>query len=287
MRQTDSPPARHNPYVHCVDARFAAILLAVLGYSILNLTQAVQKIGLHVRDDDRTKGTLIWLAATVSASLSVLLVYAAISLASVSMVGALAGTGLIALALFTSFWMHESLALRHIIAIGAIAGGAVLVGLYDSSSSGDADMALLYGLLAGGALIGGLLWLLTGRSRIRAVVIGAFAGFLGSYAQLFQNISTTGAELSDGVILFLVTTLGNPITLIWVALSLSSVVVIQFAYKHGDAIQIIPVFTSAFILTPVAGGVLVFDESLVVLQFAGIALIVAGTIVLGRRGTPT
>jgi len=270
-----------------VGTRFAAILLAVLGYSILNLTQAIQKIGLHVRDEDKTKGTLVWLAATVSASLSVLLVYAAVSLASVAMVGAMAGTGLIALALFTSFWMHESLAWYHLLAIGSIVGGAVLVGLYDSSSSGGPNIPLLYGLLAGGALIGALLWLLTGRSRVRAVVIGAFAGFLGSYAQLFQNISATGAELGDGVIPFLLTTLSDPITLIWVSLSISSVVVIQFAYRHGDAIQIIPVFTSAFILTPVTGGLLVFDESLIALQYVGIALIVSGTIVLGRRGAPT
>lgn len=267
-------------------SRLAAIALSVLGYSILNLTQAVQKIGLHARDRDKTRGTVIWLIATALATLSVLLIYAAISLASVAVVGAMAGTGLVALTLFSALWMHEELALRHVLAIVGIVAGAVLVGLYDSEGSGDARIRLLYGLLAAGVVAGVLGWILTRKSGARAVVVGGFAGFLGAYAQLFQNISTAGTDFADGILPFLLAALTEPLTAVWVALSLSSLVVIQFAYKHGDAIQIIPVFTSMFILTPVLGGILVFQETLVLLQILGIAGIVTGTIVLGRRGSP-
>lgn len=268
-------------------SRFLAIGLSVLGYSILNLSQAVQKIGLHTRENNRLRGTIIWLVAIACGPISVLLVYAAISIASVSVVGAMAGTGLVALALFSALWMHERLEWRHLLAIAAIVGGAVLVGLYDSSASSQPRTVLLYGLLGAGTLVGGSGWVLSHRSRVRGVLVGGFAGFLGSYAQLFQNISTAETDLGDGVLPLLAAMLSEPLTLIWVGLSLSSMVVIQFAYKHGDAIQIIPVFTSLFILTPVVGGVLVFNETLVAPQIGGIVAIVVGAFVLGRRGRPT
>ncbi|MFW6262208.1 MAG: hypothetical protein ACOC6J_11570, partial [Spirochaetota bacterium] len=70
---------------------------------------------------------------------------------------------------------------------------------------------------------------------------------------------------------------------VWAGLSVVSMVVIQFSYRHGQATQIIPVFTGNFILVPVVGGVIVFGESLGTVQWAGVVLIVVGSIVLGRR----
>lgn len=267
-----------------VNEQLLAVLLAVLGYSILNLTQAYQKIGLRIRETERLRGTLIWSAATASGFISVVLVYGAIALGSVSVVGALAGTGLVALAFFSALVMGETLRVRDGLAIGSIATGALLVGVFGGSQSGEGDVTLLAVLLAAGVTAGTLGWILTAKGNRRAVVVGGFAGFLGSYAQLFQNLSSQRMDLSQGVSAFLLATLTDPITLIWVSLSLSSMVVIQFAYRHGDAIQIIPVFTSLFILTPVLGGVLVFGEQLSVLQGAGVIVILAGTIILGRRG---
>jgi drug/metabolite transporter (DMT)-like permease len=261
-----------------------AVLLAVLGYSILNLTQAIQKIGLAIRRQHKTRGTVIWGVATVAASVSVALVYAALSLGSIAVVGAMAGTGLVALALFSRLVMKERLRVRDIFAIIAIVGGAVLVGYFSTGESGTANDTLLWGILAGGVVLGAASWLLAPKGPGTAVAIGAFAGFTGSYSQLFQKAAVTDVTVADGIWPFVVATVTDPITAIWVGLSLASVVIMQFAYKHGDAIQIIPIFTSVFIITPVLGGLIVFGETLALFQWVGVAVILGGAFVLGRRG---
>ncbi len=56
--------------------------------------------------------------------------------------------------------------------------------------------------------------------------------------------------------------------------------VLQIAYGRGKAIDVIPAFNVNFIVVPVAGGVVGFAESVHALQWLGVAVIVAGTIVL-------
>jgi drug/metabolite transporter (DMT)-like permease len=266
-----------------MNTAFLAVLLAILGYSILNVTQAIQKMGLAMRKENKKKGSIVWLAATVGASLSVILVYIALSFGTVAVVGAMAGTGLVALALFSRFVMGERLRAQDVVAILAIVGAAAVVGYFAEKGRGTPNTALLYGILGAGAVIGALAWVLVPKGSATAITVGAFAGFTGSYSQLFQNAAVSDVTLSDGVWPFIVATVTEPLTGIWVGLSLASVVIMQFAYKHGDAIQIIPIFTSVFIITPVVGGLVVFGETLAPLQWVGVAVILIGAFVLGRR----
>ena len=53
-------------------------------------------------------------------------------------------------------------------------------------------------------------------------------------------------------------------------------VVMQFAYRKGKAIQLIPAFAANTIAIPVLGGVLTFSERLHPFQWIGVLLIVAG-----------
>ncbi|MFP4377905.1 MAG: hypothetical protein ACLFP4_12750 [Spirochaetales bacterium] len=267
-----------------MDSAILAVLLAVLGYSVLNVTQAIQKMGLAMRSKSKKKGSIIWAAATVAASLSVILVYVALSFGTVAVVGAMAGTGLVALALFSRFVLGEHLRVRDVVAILAIVVAAGVVGYFAEEGRGTANTALLYGILGGGVVVGTLAWILVPKGSPTAIAVGAFSGFTGSYSQLFQNAAVSDVSLADGLWPFIVATVTEPLTAIWVGLSLASVVIMQFAYKHGDAIQIIPIFTSVFIITPVVGGLVVFGENLAPLQWVGVGIILVGAYVLGRRG---
>ena len=260
-----------------------SLVIAFIGYSLLSITQAVQKIGLAQRTRNKTQGWTIWVFATIGTSVAFFVILGAISLGSISLVGAMAGTGLGSLAVFSHFVMRERLGRRELLALAVIVGGAALVGaLAGDGTGGEARVPLLWGILGGGSVVYIAAWIVTRKRSFTGAVVGGFSGFLGAYSQLFQEHGTSTASIADGIGPFVSSLVTNPITLVWVGLSVVSMVVLQFSYRHGRAIEIIPVFTGNFILVPVVGGVLIFAERLVVGQWIGVILILAGAIVLGR-----
>lgn len=264
-----------------------AALLSFLGYSILNIAQAAQKIGLGMRRERPTAGWLLWAAAIASTTGAFFLVFAAISLGAVSVAGAMAGTGLASLAIFSRIVMGERLTPVQLVALGAIIGGAVLVAVFGREGDGSANVALLHGVLVAGIVVFGGGWLLLRRGQRIGVLLGSFSGFLGAYSQLYQELVTGGFPWDDGLGAVARAIFTDPITLIWVGLSVLSTLVIQFSYQHGEATQIIPVFTGTFILVPVLGGLVVFGEPVSAAQWIGVALLLGGSVVLGRRRART
>lgn len=262
-----------------------SMILAFLGYSILNISQAVQKIGLQARRESPVRGWTIWSVATVAAGLSVLVVFAAVSLGNVSTVGVMAGTGLVSLAIFSRIVMNERLSRWGTVSVLVIVTGAGLVGWFQSGSEGTVSVPLLYGVVIGVALVGIVGWIASSPGPIQGIIVAALAGFLGAYSQLFQKLASESLPVTEGAAAVVGAVLTDPITAVWVGLSIASMVVLQFAYRHGQAIAIIPSFTAAFIATPVLGGVLIFRETLTVVQWIGVILIFAGGIVLNSVRT--
>ncbi len=260
-----------------------SLIIAFVGYSLLNITQAGQKIGLARRARSKMQGWTTWTLATIGTSVAFFVILGAISLGSISLVGAMAGTGLASLAVFSHFLMRERLTGRELIALGAIIGGAALAAaLAGDGTGGEARVPLLWGILGGGSTVYIAVWIMTRKRSFTGAVGGGFSGFLGAYSQLFQEHGTSSTSIADGIGPFLTSLATNPITLVWVGLSVASMVVLQFSYRHGRAIEIIPSFTSNFIVVPIVGGVLIFGEHLVAGQWIGVVLILAGAFVLGR-----
>lgn len=273
-------------------------ILAFVGYTLLNLGQAGQKIGLGMRKQRRLLAWVIWAAATAATAVSFWFVFFAITIGTVSVAGALAGTGLASLAVFSRLVMKETLRPRDVVAVAIIIAAAAGVALPGEATGGGVRLVLLYALLGGGvvAYVVGIIWgfasasraetdsaLRASRRQVAGTLLGGLSGFLGAYSQLFQELGTAETTLADGLGAFAGSVITNPITAIWVGLSLVSMVVIQFAYDHGEAIGIIPVFTANFIAIPVIGGVLVFGQSLTALQWVSVAAILGGSLVLSRR----
>ena len=260
-----------------------SLVIAFIGYSLLNITQAGQKVGLARQAQNKRQGWTIWALATAGSSVAFFIILGAISLGSISLVGAMAGTGLASLAVFSHFVMRERPAGRELIALAVVIGGAVLVGvLAGDGTGGETRVPSLWGILGGGSVAYIVVWIVTRKRSFTGAVVGGFSGFLGAYSQLFQEHGTSTASIADGIGPFLTSLATNPITLVWIGLSIVSMVVLQFSFRHGRAIEIIPVFTGNFILVPVVGGVLIFAEHLVAGQWIGVMLILVGAMVLGR-----
>jgi len=126
------------------------------------------------------------------------------------------------------------------------------------------------------------------------MVIAGFSGALGGVVPLFQKVSTSEygrsrslLELefqSTGHFVRLIQRgaqiLSNPYALLWMGISIISMIIMQFSYRRDTAIRLVPAFASNYISVPVLGALICFGERLHPVQWAGIALIVAGVFLL-------
>jgi drug/metabolite transporter (DMT)-like permease len=245
---------------------------------------------------------------------SVFVVLRAVSIGNVSLVGAMSGTGLVSLTIFSALVMGEEIKVPDLAGISLIVVASVALGaLGNEDRTAAPKIGILFLYLAAVGAFGLSLWVGFGRRRgLAGVVIGGFAGALGGFSPVFQKVSTDPAaqalsfatswrgisgldpavvQADTGFPGDLVTwgarVLLNPYTLVWVLLSLVSMVVLQFSYRWGRAIQVIPAFSVCFLVVPVFGGVIGFGESLHPLQWAAVAVVLAGVALLTFRQNPT
>ena len=269
--------------------RLIALLFAFAGYSVMNIAQAGQKIGLEKKQNRPAAGWLLWVGATVGTLVGVAVVLAALSMGAVSLVGSMAGSGLVTLAVFSHFVMGESLGWRDIVSILTIVAGSVLIGLFAAEQSELVPRwMLLHGFVLALCVVYALAWLAGGRSGRAGIVLGGFGGALAGASMLYQNAATITANVGALVSFPLRAGLSperligllNPYLYLWFALSMGAFFVLQIAYGRGTAIQVIPAFNVNFITVPVIGGVIGFSEVVGLMQWAGIVIILAGTILL-------
>ncbi len=257
-----------------------AAILAFLGSSMINIGQAVQKIGLGIDKTLKVKRALVWGGGTVSIMLSTFVTLYAISFSSASLVGAMAGTGLASLTLFSIFVMKEKVGLKEILGIIIVLAGAIFIGgfagpqretviLFDRLYLFSAVLIALYVLL---------ILLLRQKTSLLGLLIGGLGGVFGGLTTLFQRVHTWQIQTLHQNFF------ANPFLYIWVICAVLSFVVLQFAYQRDKAIRIIPVFSSHFIILPVLGGVLCFNESMAALQWLGVGLILAGVLAITLQG---
>jgi drug/metabolite transporter (DMT)-like permease len=213
-------------------------------------------------------------------------------------VGAMAATGLAALAVFSHFVMKERVGIKEIAGICVIVIAAGLIGIFSKDNPPSLiHLDLLVAMLSAVVFLSCLLWVIFRKSGgLTGLIIGVFSGALGGFVPLFQKVSTS--DLGTSLSLFpivpgagkedrwgrLLLMLSNPFTVIWILLSLVSMIVLQFAYKKAEVIRIIPFFTSSCIIIPVIGGVLCLEEKLHPVQWVGVALILGGLLLLTLKG---
>lgn len=269
-----------------------SLIIAFLGYSVQNISQASQKIGFLKMKDNKNKGMIIWGAATVGTGLSTIILLTAVSIGQVSLVGAMAGTGLVSMSLYSRFVIKDKIEKNEILGVGLILLAAVFIGLFAKEAGRSVIVInLLIIKLIIVSLIYTFLWFLfRKKKKILCITLGGFAGALGGFVSQFQKIST--ANTFEGEIVAgagsSIGSLVNPWTLFWILLSISSMIVLQFAHKNGQALHVIPSFSANFILIPVIGGVTCFGEILHPVQWLGVLAVITGVFfITGSRHPKT
>jgi drug/metabolite transporter (DMT)-like permease len=281
-----------------------SIILAFIAYSLLDLGKAFQKVGLAAMGRSRARGIGIWLGASTATSASSFLILYAVSLGSVLIVGSMAGTGLAAVTLLSVLLMKEPVRRRELLGVACImAAPFLLASVYQEQPATRLTIEHLFYFLGAVLAVFALLILIF---RMRAAMLGVLlaggAGAIGGFVILFQKISTSPmgraaafgslgrpasavapSPLEAPLLLRLAHVFANPYTVAWVALSFLSTFALQFSYRHGEAIRLIPAFNGAYILIPILGGIFIFREPLHPLQWAGVLLILCGVFVLASE----
>jgi len=276
--------------------RILSLLVAFTGYSLHNHGQAGQKIGLDLARRNWAAGAAVWLVASLATTVSAFLLLYAVSIGSVALVGALGGSGLASLALFSHWVLRERIGRRGLAGIVLIFVGSGLIGaLSRPLPEVHPDPVILFAFLAVVCLVYVVLWLaLALRHGAIGFIIAGFAGALGGVIPLFQKISTSEFGKSRSLLELEFQTpgrflemiergadiLSNPFALTWMGVAVASTVIMQFSYRRDAAIRLIPSFAANFITVPVIGGMVCYGERLHLLQWVGAALIAGGVLLL-------
>ncbi len=281
-----------------------SILVAFVAYSLQSLGKAGQKIGLDQLPGRRLHGIVVWILSALLTTAAVFMILYAASIGSIITVGAMAGTGLAALSVFTALRDRQPFHILDIIALSAIISGPfLLAGIHLDPPDTIITVEHLFFFL-GGILALWIPALVVFRHRKRAlgIVLAIGAGAIGGLVVMFQKLSASplaqsaaffhlapdfdGDSGMDEVLAVILRTLANPFALMWFGLAFSSTVLLQVSFLHGRAIRLIPVYNSANLLMPILGGVLVFREPLHILQWFGVLLIVGGVMILSFEKHP-
>lgn len=270
---------------HHMSSSMIVLLCAIAGYSILSVSQAGQKIGLHTIAGSPRKGWAIWILSTTGTAVSFFLVLAAIGIGSVALVGAMTGVGMASLTMFSRYVLRERVGRREIGAVIAIAVGAGLVGVVPLDTSGSAKTDLLYWLVGAAIAVYGGAAVSVGRRHHRGIILGGLAGSMAAFSQLFQKLGTFSFNLDQGLWALVLSVATNRAILISVVITVVSMVIAQVAYTRAQAIRVIPSYTAHASAVPVIGGMLIFNERLEPVHWVGVLVLFAGTmvLVLGRK----
>ncbi len=277
-----------------------SLILAFCGYSMHNLGQAGQKLGLQLARRNWLAGAALWVVASLATTAAAFLLLYAVSIGSVALVGAIGGSGLASLALFSRWVLKEPINRQALAGIALILVGSGLIGAFSRPMPAIQPAPLtLFAFLGAICLLYVALWVAFRRRRgVVGMVIAGFAGALGGVIPLFQKISTSQfgrarslLELefqTPGRFLEMVEhgaeILSNPFALAWMGIAVTSTLIMQFSYARGAAIRVIPSFAANYLTVPVVGGLICYGETLYVLQWVGVVLIAAGVLALTVQG---
>src|SRR6516225_9881828 len=221
-----------------------------------------------------------WLAAFGAETAGWLMYVAALRLAPLSLVQAVAASGVAVLAFATARGHPSRLARREQLAVVlAIAGLALLaLSLVDTSES-DQHPAVILTVVWLAACAGGAVLLIAMPTRFgRAASLGLAAGLLFADGDISAKLIGYGGWW----LLALVT------LIIAYAVGTS---VLQWAYQRGDALTAAGTATMVTNAVPIAAGFVLFGETLphggrAGLQIAAFACLVVGAVLLGRQQAP-
>ena len=288
-----------------MSSTLGAILVAVAAYATLDISKVYQRSGLALTKQSPIRGWILWSLATFVTLTPPLAIVYAMTLSSVSLVGAMAGTGLAAVAIYSRVVRNERLGFYRRVGVWVIVIATGLIGWFGDVPSTRSSLTLLFMILAVTIVVFAAAWaIIHGSWSGTGPTIAGFAGALSGFVALFQKAATTETAQNVSLATALnamserlgmmdspfvteaIGILGNPYTAVWILLSWASMFVLQFSYRWGTVAFIMPSFTALMVLVPIVGGALLFGEVLPLAAWLGVLLMIGGVVLTSVEGRP-
>lgn len=275
-----------------------AIILAFVATVLINLGFALQKRGASLAelpDGGRRKLVTIrvWRTGLFIMLAGWAMYFVSARFAPISVIQSVLGAGLAALALFSVFYLKEKVSAAEWAAFAAMMAGVTLLGLSAGEAvAAPAPRALpVFGFSAAVAAAAAGLFVL-GRRETAArpgVTLGLAAGLLiglGSmHIKALYNFA--GPEAAAGGSDLIAFGLCLPLL---IAGNILGIVVVQYGFRKGRALVVVPVQQVTNKVIVILGGMLTLGESLPAdpldagMRVAGFALVILATAALARFG---
>jgi len=261
------------------------LFIAAVASISLNIGKAVQKMKVEVLRQKKAVLTppyrrdfLIWCFGMFLTLVAGILVLVAQKMTDkTSIVSALNGVGLIGLALFAWLVLKERVGPREWGSIALIVAGTVIVSYFNVAETGEKTYnfeALLWVCGVAGALLGLLLLTAMKLGRGYAFIFATMAGVALGLMNVFYHIGPIagGGGLSESF--------KTAYPYIGFMLGNSAFVFTNLAFFHGAGITVVPTVNSFMIISPMLFEIFIFKVRLAPIQYAGVAVIVLGVILL-------
>ncbi|HUT81025.1 MAG TPA: DMT family transporter [Candidatus Bathyarchaeia archaeon] len=293
----------------------AGIFLAILSYSMLNIGMGLQKKGASClpKIENQSIGKNLknfftnkhWIIGFLLVQIQWVFLSMALDFASVSIVTPMMSVGMVALVIFSYFYLKEPIAKIEMIMIVTIIIGIAILGATTPRGETDHDLefvlermstlgAIIFLIISFTISILLLVLCILRKYKNADILFSISAGITDALGAIFLRAVMGGADFRNtGVASDAVTRWGWwVIMILMIILNATATIYLQVAYQKGKAVIVAPIFSVFAMMTPVFGGIIIFNEWNVYIteeklglmsgKIIALVIIVIGVIILSR-----
>ena len=260
-----------------------SVFLGIVSYSMLNIGMGLQKkgaaelpkiegqsVGRNFKNFFTNKTWLIGFAL-VQAQWFILTL--AIQFGNLSIVTPLMSVGMVALVIFSYFYLKEPISKIEIIGITAIVIGIAVLG---ATNPAEVDKPLLNDVIRGLEKIQSIIFLVflvifsilivlasvLRKFKNADVLFGIAAGITDALGAIFINAIMSGASYTDSSLIATSVYIWQwwLFMVLLIFFNALATIYLQVAYQRGKAIIVAPIFAVIAMISPVFAGIIIFGE---------------------------
>jgi len=260
-----------------------AIILGIISYSMLNIGMGLQKKGAAMLPKIEQQSVWknlrnfftnkTWLIGFALVQIQWAFLSIALDLTKVSIITPLMSIGMVTLVIFSYFYLKEPISKIEIGGILAIITGIVVLGATNNGDDTPYNLDFIFERMGSlGAIIFltiafviSIIFILASSLRKfkNADVLFSFAaGITDALGAIFLRAYMAGAQIGDRSVIAASAKLWGwwVIFVFMVTLNATATIYLQVAYQRGKAVIVAPIFAVLAMITPVFGGIIIFNE---------------------------